>query len=187
MIFKMAKNTNHLGGHCNITHVDEGILSYVQGDLNVKTMLDIGCGPGGQIFTAQKIGIEAEGIDGLPGPAKLDVKITIHDFTENKYEHGKKFDFGWSCEFLEHVDERFMENYMNSFQACKYIFVTYAPKGKVGHHHVNCQDQEYWINKFSSFGFEYDEERTSKARELSTMGRNFARHTGLMFKNLNHE
>lgn len=39
----------HLGGHKNRTHLDEGSLDHCIKILQVKSMLDIGCGPGGMV------------------------------------------------------------------------------------------------------------------------------------------
>ena len=54
----------HLGGHKNITHLDEGALDHMMRILNVKSMLDIGCGPGGMVKLAKSKGLDAYGIDG---------------------------------------------------------------------------------------------------------------------------
>jgi len=170
-----------LGGHCNMTHVDKGVLSYLKSMFNIKTMLDVGCGPGGQIREAINLGIEAEGIDGFPGVAKLPVPIIIHDFRTGAYNHNKDYDLVWSCEFLEHVEEKFMSNYMVSFQAAKYAMVTASPS-LIGYHHVNVKPEEYWIEKFAQYGFSFDEAQTAKVREESTMGRDFIRSSGLFFK-----
>tara|TARA_B100000925_G_scaffold265589_1_gene224830 strand:- start:531 stop:740 length:210 start_codon:yes stop_codon:yes gene_type:complete len=47
--------------------------------------------------------------------------------------------------------------------------MTYAPPGWPGHHHVNCQPESYWINKFIQYGFKYDGALTNQLRSRSTM------------------
>lgn len=55
---------NHLAGHNYITHVDFGVLRYFYDVLECRSMLDIGCGPAGNVFAAREIGYSAIGIDG---------------------------------------------------------------------------------------------------------------------------
>ena len=43
----MNKTPEHLGGHLNKTNIDGPLLSYIKERFKVKSMLDIGCGPGG--------------------------------------------------------------------------------------------------------------------------------------------
>lgn len=172
----------HLGGHCDITHVDCGALEFIIKEFCPKTMLDIGCGPGGMIAEAKRNNIDAIGIDGFPGKNKeKDVTIIIHDFTKGFFEHKKEFDLGWSCEFVEHVEEKYQKNYMNSFSCCKVVAMTFAPPGKRGHHHVNCRTQEYWIDIFQKNGFLFDKKHTENFRQSSSLKNNFVRNYGLIF------
>ena len=176
----------HLGGHLNITHIDEGCLKFVMNQYGAKTMLDIGCGPGGQVQLANNLGFEKSiGIDGFPGPKRCkNVEIIIHDFTKGPYDHdGQIYDLGWSCEFVEHVYEKYIPNFMNSYKSCKHLIITYAPPGKAGHHHVNCRKEQYWIDKFNENGFLFDQEVTKEIRNLSTMKNNLIRNHGLFFIN----
>ena len=179
---RARNSTNgHLGGHLNKTHIDLGSLEFLKETFGIKSMLDIGCGPGEQILKAEEIGIKSQGIDGWPGPKRLAENIIIHDFEKGSYDHEEKYDLAWSVEFLEHVYEQYIPNYMRSFQACTYALVTHAPPGKLGFHHVNCQNPDYWIKKFSEYGFVRDEDITSKVREASSMSRNFVRDNGIFF------
>jgi hypothetical protein len=175
----------HLGGHSDLTHTDVGILEFLKTNYKIKTMIDIGCGPGGQVSLANSIGICAEGIDGYPGNKReKDINIILHDFSVGKYNHyEKRYDLGWSCEFVEHVEEKYVLNFLNTFKTCKYIFLTFAPPNTHGHHHVNCREESYWINTLESNGFSYDKEATSLIRKKSTMKRDFARKCGLFFIN----
>ena len=51
----MSNLPTHLGGHKGRTHIDVGLLKFARDKLKVKSMLDLGCGPGGQVYEAQKI------------------------------------------------------------------------------------------------------------------------------------
>ena len=93
------------------------------------------------------------------------------------------FDLAWSVEFLEHVEEQYIPNYMPIFQACKYAIVTHAVPGQDGHHHVNCQEKDYWVDKFREYDMIYQDELTVMARDSSTMKKPFIKRTGLVFQN----
>jgi len=45
---------NHLGGHFNRTHLDEGSLLFIIKEFNIKSFLDIGCGPMGMVVLAKR-------------------------------------------------------------------------------------------------------------------------------------
>lgn len=174
----------HLGGHGFKTHLDQGILNFFKDNFNIKSMLDIGCGPGGMVDLAIDMNIDAYGIDGDDRLTRKNAnKIIIHDFSDSSYIHTQNFDLGYSCEFVEHVEEKYVSNFMPSFQKCKHILLTFAPIGTKGHHHVNCNTQDYWINTFKDYGFTYDNTTTVNLRKVSTMKRDFIRNHGLYFLN----
>jgi cyclopropane fatty-acyl-phospholipid synthase-like methyltransferase len=179
-----SKVDKHLGGHSFKTHIDNGILNYAKDKLDCKSMLDIGCGPGGIVDAALALGIDSYGIDGdYSLTHNHPERITIHDFTKGKINHTRSYDLGYSCEFVEHVEEQYLPNFINSFQQCRHLIITYAPEGTPGHHHVNCRNQEYWINILKEFNFAYDPIVTNYIRKVSTMKRNFIRDHGLYFLN----
>ena len=186
----MSNLKQHLGGHNNVTHIDRGALRWAVEQFDVKSFLDIGCGPGGMVKHAESIGLEALGIDGDNTVKRYDnSKFHIHDYTVSEYKPDKIYDLGWSCEFVEHVHEQYIPNFMPCFQACKTVIMTYAPPGFPGHHHVNCQTEDYWIAVFSQYGFVYSAEYTEQLRMFSTMNtdkeksKQFVKNTGLVFVN----
>lgn len=177
----------HLGGHKNRTHLDEGVLNYMIDQYKVKSMLDIGCGPGGMVNLARDLGIDAYGIDGDFTLNRVGNFFTIHDYTLGNSPVNKTFDMAWSCEFVEHVEEDYLPNYMNDFQKAKYVVMTFSEKS--GHHHVNLKPASYWISKFKDYGFEYDDEETNNIRNASTMNtsgkfikKQFVKNNGLFFR-----
>ena len=177
----------HLGGHGNKTWIDEGALLYFVDRFYVRSMLDIGCGVGGMYSIAKKNNVYWVGVDG--DPEVDDESVLIHDFTKNSLDIGVKFDLGWSVEFLEHVEEKYMYNYMVLFTECKYVLCTAAIPGTGGYHHVNEQPKEYWINKFGDNGLVYNDEITEKVKEASTMenkskfGKTWLQRSGMVFIN----
>ena len=69
--------------------------------------------------------------------------------------------------------------------------MTYAPPGWRGHHHVNLQEEDYWIAKMAEYGLIHSAELTTTLREVSTMNypkkakKAFVRNRGLVFINDN--
>lgn len=175
-------SSKHLGGHRNITHLDEGVLSYLKKKYDIKTMVDVGCGPGGMEEIAQKLNINWKGIDGDENIKNY--SIVICDFEKDTLDIDN-VDLIWSIEFLEHVWEKYMDNYMNIFKKGKYVFCTAAPPGKPGHHHVNCQTINYWIKKFDEYGFTYINEENNECKKMSTMRREFVKECSMFFINRN--
>ena len=178
----------HLGGHKGRTHLDEGVLDYMIGQYNVKSMLDIGCGPGGMVDLAVEKKLQAIGIDGDFTVSRSNNKFVIHDYTKGPSNILQTFDLVWSCEFVEHVEEEYFTNYINDFQKGKYVVMTFSEKS--GYHHVNCKPKEYWVERFEKSGFEFLQSETDKIRNLSTMNidvgkkKQFVKNNGLFFKNL---
>ena len=120
---------DHLGGHKNRTHIDIGILKYAMNELNCKSMLDIGCGVGGQVYEAHKLGFDARGIDGdFTIEYEMPELFESHDFTKGKFEFKSHFDMVWCCEFIEHIKKDYEDNWLSLMQNAKYVFVTYIDK-----------------------------------------------------------
>jgi len=174
----------HLGGHGNVTHIDTGLIEYARDVLKCKSMLDIGCGPGGMVYEARRLGLDARGVDGdFVTKREKPELFEIHDFTKGKLENIKvDFDMIWCCEFIEHVEKEYEDNWMSLMQKGKYVFVTYSEPGKPGHHHVNCEPLDYWIELYKRYGFNYRDDITKQTKELSTMKREFWKETGLVFE-----
>ena len=173
---------DHLGGHMGITHVDRGILQYFKSK-GCRSYLDIGCGPGGMLDEAYNLGYYVQGIDGDNTIKRnLPNSVVIHDFTTGPYEFPSTYDLVWSCEFVEHVEQKFLDNFMKVFQKGRTVCMTYAPPGKKGHHHVNCNTKEYWIDTFTQYGFVFNEKLTQEVKRHSSMEREFFREYGLVFE-----
>lgn len=181
----------HLGGHQGKTHIDEGALTWL---INVghKSILDIGCGPGGMVELAHNKGMRSKGVDGDYTLTRFDSEhFIIHDYTKGSPIIEEKYDLAWSVEFLEHVEEKYMENYMDTFKKCCTAVVTYAPPGWNGHHHVNLQEEDYWISNFENHGFKLNETLTRFLRKNSTLNlgkkgkKAFVKNRGLYFTNVN--
>jgi len=152
-------------------------------ELKVKSVLDVGCGDGQALKVFRSLGCSTvKGIDGVPQPGNTD--IFAHDFTKGVYNPNRKFDLCWSCEFVEHVEEKFIPNFIPCFTAAKMVLLTHAFPGQAGHHHVNCQLPTYWQGIMASLGFRFDVILTAKARQMAGINQSPHNHfvrSGMVF------
>jgi SAM-dependent methyltransferase len=166
----------HLGGHFGNTNIDTATLDELIRRYGVRTMLDVGCGPGGMIEAALARGVEAYGIDGDPHLARA--RIWVHDYTKGAWPaHG--WDLVWCTEFVEHVEAQYQDNYLATFDGGRVLFLTAAPPDFPGHHHVNCQPDWYWVGLLDQRGWVLDTEATQWVRQNG--GHPFSTRQGLVF------
>ena len=166
---------NHLGG-CNI-YGDPALelpktWKFFVDHLNIKSVVDVGCGFGFHSkYFRDMLGCEILSVEGSSKVAELSLvpeSIVCHDYTTGPYVPGKVYDLCWSVEFVEHVDAQFVENFISTFKKCKYLAMTHGLPGQGGHHHVNEQPPEYWIDLLRQHGFILDADLTRKARMISS-------------------
>lgn len=178
----MIELPKHLGGSEGETHVDEGTLDFIIRAAGITSMVDVGCGPGGMVSLALSKGLKAAGVDG-DFTLQRNVPVHLHDFTTGHVDLKRVYDLCWCVEFVEHVEEKYMDNYMKVFQQCRFVLMTHAFPGQGGHHHVNERPSQYWIDKMAEAGFVFELEMTKRIRQASTMKMFFVRQHGLFFRN----
>lgn len=178
---------NHLGGfveggdiRCYYPEMWDKIIS----DFNIKTLIDIGCGQGHELRYFEDKGLECLGIDG--SEKVLDhavfVPIIIHDYTTGAYIPDKIYDLAWSCEFVEHVEAQFVDNFIQTFLKARVVAMSHATPKQGGYHHVNEQEDKYWIDIMEKAGFFYAVEETQLYRSLA---HDYFKKSGLLFLNTN--
>lgn len=153
----------HLGGYVQggdpNTYAPE-VWEYFMTLCNVKSVLDIGAGEGHAANWFHKKGCKVMAIEGDPNGYRVCCEnlgkesAILHDYTEGfvRLPQLSRYDLVWCCEFVEHVEERFSRNFLHTFQYGDLIAMTHAVPGQPGWHHVNCQPQEYWVNRVESLG-----------------------------------
>jgi cyclopropane fatty-acyl-phospholipid synthase-like methyltransferase len=164
---------DHLGRSCdnNFSAIDIPVIDYFC--KGKKTFLDIGCANGEAAQYVQCIGLDAYGIDGDPyaiyeySDKLIRDKLICHDYTIGKSSFNIEVDIVWSMDFVEHVKEIYIDNFMKDFCLGKIIILNTPPKGSKGHHHVNTQNKNYWINLFTKYGYFYSKSDSMIAEELS--------------------
>ena len=155
----------------------------------VKSVIDIGCGEGTALSYFREHGCNVLGVEGVEQP---DADIYQFDFTTCPFDPEQEFpgrtfeyDLAWSAEFVEHVDEAYIPNFMPCFRAARFALITHGEPGQPGWHHVNNQPAEYWRGVFAGAGFEFDAGLTAMTRAASSANTrtfNHYRRSGLAFR-----
>lgn len=156
--------TNHLGGY--VPGGDEAtwfpdLWEWAVKEFDVRFVLDIGCGEGHSTRFFKKLGCQADGIDGAMSYPPI---ILQHDYTKGPYLPHIVYDMVWCCEFLEHVEEKYLPYVVPSFLNARIVMITHAEPGQAGHHHVNCREPEYWKGFFAGIGYTFQPGLTLVAR-----------------------
>jgi glycosyltransferase involved in cell wall biosynthesis len=154
----------------------------------VKSVLDVGCGAGIAVDYFDSRGVEAVGVDGIEQPSG---RIFQHDFTtgpwvppRNPADFEGRYDLCWCCEFVEHIPEGHIGNFLATFQHCEMVALTHAFPGQEGWNHVNCQEPDYWIDRLKSAGYTLDPGLTKQARKRAAKNKNAINHfvrSGMVF------
>lgn len=154
------KNKPHVGGAWldnDPNAYDEKVFDEIINTLGIKTMISVGCGQGYDIKYFHEKGIECMGIDGSETTREMAVcgknKIIIHDYTEGKWESERGFNLCLCIEFVEHMEEKYIDNFISTFKCARYVAMTHAVPGQDGYHHVNCRETPYWIDIMQKNGF----------------------------------
>lgn len=134
----------------------------------VGSVVDVGCGEGHSTREFERLGCTVLGIDGV---AQNDPSIVVHDYTEGPLRPDASFDLCWCCEFVEHVEERYVPNFLATFAAADLVLLTNAEPGQAGHHHVNLQTQDYWRGALAGIGYTEDVVLTQVGRILASVNR----------------
>lgn len=174
------------GGDSNTLVFD--VFGYLIVKYELKSMIDVGTGYGHVPKWFSGFLVDSTGIDGDEVAIKESVyngALILHDFTLGPAPIPKerRYGLGWSSEFVEHVEERFIPNYMPIFQQCDHVVITHAEPGQPGHHHVTLKDTDWWVDTFRGYGLEYDPEETALIRKTDRWGAGWGRRTMTVFHN----
>jgi SAM-dependent methyltransferase len=126
--------------------------------LKPKSLLDAGCATGDLVAEFVALGVDAYGLEGSHKCIKfLECSITRVFFFDLRQPVplSRRYDLVTCFEVAEHVDpdcsHQFVENLCGLSDR---VLMSAAPPGQGGHHHVNCQDPEYWQIQFGYRGYE---------------------------------
>lgn len=162
-------------------------------ELGLRSVIDVGCGEGHstdyfahEIETKTRLrGGYVMGVDGVPQPDNS--RVSLHDYTEGPLIPGCAiFDLCWCCEFVEHVEEQYVPNFLVTFEHADVLLMTHAEPGQQGYHHVNLQTMGYWVRRVEEeTSLEFDPELTRLTRALASANPspwNHYRRSGLAFR-----
>ena len=71
-------------------------------------------------------------------------------------------------EVVEHIEEEHLDNLLTSLMNGRYILMTNGLPGQAGHHHVNLQETQYWIDHLTARGCIYLEDDTQRIRKMAS-------------------
>ena len=141
----MDQQRKDLGGNIrygDLSTFTPNLWRYLIDRFAVRSMLDVGCGEGHAVRFFFKQGVMAHGIDGLRSNVERAVApIALHDILSGPYV--MPVDLVWSCEVAEHILPEKVGYYLDTLANGKVVAMTHAMPGQDGHHHVNCQPDEY--------------------------------------------
>src|SRR5258705_11777792 len=81
----------------------------------VRSVIDVGCGEGHSTRWFVEEGLRVLGIEGGEAAVRNSAApghVVQHDYNDGPYTPGEGFDLAWACEFVEHVAEAFVPNFL---------------------------------------------------------------------------
>lgn len=167
--------SSHLGGSMTSQIGDPAtyypnMWSWAVALLDIHSVIDVGCGEGYSLDFFLDLGCDAHGVEGYAesiSKSRHAEKIFCHDYEKQPYKPERIFDMAWCCEFVEHVEADKIDNFFATLKRARIVFMTFAIPGQGGHHHVNEQPQEYWLEAFQKRGFTLSVDLTNSARAVA--------------------
>jgi SAM-dependent methyltransferase len=175
-----ALGGNVIGGDSRTFH--PMLWDFLVERFEVTSMLDVGCGEGHCVRYFRQRGVRAVGFDGLLQNVERAVApIKAHDLRSGPFLEA--VDLVHCCEVVEHVEERFLPHLLSTLANGRVIAMTHAVPGQGGHHHVNCQPADYWIEHVEAMGYQYlpDASAEGRARIIADGHWTYFAATGLVF------
>lgn len=170
-VWVVDNDNSHLGG--NVIEGDSWtycptVWKYVKERFGIKTALDLGSGLGYSSKWFKDNDIEVIAVDGFIFNVNNAVYPTIL-FDLTKTSITTKVDLVHCHEVVEHIEEKYINNLLDSLCCGKYILMTNALPGQGGWHHVNEQPTEYWTKHLEARGYEYLTEDSKRVKELAKL------------------
>lgn len=125
-----------------------------------KSVVDIGCGSGGWLAAAERLGAEyVRGYDGpWADPARYTsptINFTPVDLEKSTFEHDRRYDLAMSVEVAEHLSESRSELFVDWLtQGSDVVMFGAAVPLQGGVHHINEKPLTFWMEKFKARGYE---------------------------------
>jgi hypothetical protein len=167
----------HLGGFLtdgiDMEGVTPALWKFMVEKMGIKSLLDVGCGRGISSSWFLTHGIETLCVEGSHDAVEQSILpadiVTEHDFSRGPWWPPRTVDAIWCVELLEHIGRNFHKNLLPAFRKAAVIYATHSTWD--GWHHVEVHMEDWWINKFQSYGFEYSQRLTDEARQVARLDR----------------
>lgn len=130
--------------------------------LNPRSVVDVGCGLGTWLKEFLNYGVQSVlGIDGEyveRKKMKIPENLFLAKNLEESFNVKRKYDLVVSLEVAEHLKQSSAEKFIETLaELGDTILFSAAIKAQGGQNHINEQNTEYWIDKFSQNGYDlYD-------------------------------
>jgi hypothetical protein len=158
----------HLGGNAlegDPASYAPSAWDYLVNRFCVSSVLDLGsgCGHAAEYFFRKNIKVVA--VEGSLHNVQNSVYPALClDLSKDSVKC--QVDLVHCVELVEHVEEKYLKNLIDSLLCGKYIAMTAAHVGQGGHHHVNEQPNEYWVSHLKNAGCDLLQADTQRLREL---------------------
>lgn len=184
MPYVLDPDRPHLGG--NVVGGDHrsfypGLWAWLVREFGVSRVLDVGCGAGEAMAEFARLCPSVVGVDGLPAnveAASAFGEAHVRDLCDGPFLARPRPDLVWCCEVVEHVAEDHLGSLLKTICQGRVLAMTHAVPGQGGHHHVNCRDARYWIDRVESLGMRFLPAATEASRPL---GHHYWSATGMIF------
>lgn len=164
------------------TFIDElaiEINSYISNN-KIKSVYDFGCGKGEYLQKIRDLDnlIELTGFEGHQTDGVFD-NIVKADLSEPLTLN--KVDLVMSIEVGEHIPKEFEDTFLQNISnhSNKHVILSWAVEGQGGLGHVNCQNNDYVINKMKALGWNFEEDLSKDMR--TRMPDNWIKNTLMVF------
>jgi SAM-dependent methyltransferase len=166
---RLTKDSTFTGEHemiqCSL--FPKNVLDIILHDLKPISLLDVGCGTGASLNYFIENGVDAWGIENSSLAIKLSKnpeKILKHNLNK-EVDLNKKFGLVWCFEVIEHIHPDYESAMLKTLTNHSDILIlSAATPGQGGTGHFNEQTEEYWINRFSDLGYNFDKEMSHKLK-----------------------
>ena len=147
----------------------EPVCTAINTAIGPKSVIDVGCAIGDFVhYWKNNLNVEAYGIEGSESAREyfLTDKIFILDLRE-EIKLNFSVDLVTCFEVFEHVEPEYTDQMLQNLAGMSNkILASAAEPGAKGHHHVNCQPRDYWIERMNHLGYGHNDTIVHMIRTL---------------------
>jgi hypothetical protein len=155
-------------GHLHDSNLCQGLITILD-FMNVKKIVDFGCGMGDYAKKIDSHGIACEAYDGNPNTVELTNGFGKVLDLSKEFDLNLKFDAVISLEVGEHIPKEYESVFIDNLcrHSDKALIISWAIIGQGGDGHVNCQNNDYIIGELLKRNFKIDIIKSNFLRQVS--------------------